>query len=318
MQSTPEVRERYQAALNALTEKLEQDRYILAAIVYGSAARGEAWEKSDIDLEIIEQDGLGRNSRGLWLVEEGINISAHIYSRSEFKRLVDGALQGSVSHSIRSHAKVLFCKDESIEAWFNESDEIGERDKEFQLLRCGAGIPSLLDKCEKWLYAKDDPEYSFVWIMYVVNGLARIEVVMNGEAPGREVIHQALRYNPTFFKAVYTDLIHGPKDRDTIEKALDLLNGYMRERAQVVFKPILDYLNEADGIRTATEMNEFFRKKVSGEDIFGPPDLFWAYEWLARHNIVEKISSPIRLTKKSQVTMEEPAFFYDDEEFDWE
>ena len=55
-----------------------------------------------------------------------------------------------------------------------------------------ASVPPLLDKAEKWLHVKDDPHYSFVWIMYVVNQLASIEAVMNGEAPGREVIHQAL------------------------------------------------------------------------------------------------------------------------------
>ena len=41
MQSQAMVQERYQAALDALVAKLKQDRYILAAILFGSVARGE-------------------------------------------------------------------------------------------------------------------------------------------------------------------------------------------------------------------------------------------------------------------------------------
>jgi hypothetical protein len=35
------------------------------------------------------------------------------------------------------------------------------------------------------------------------------------------------------------------------------------------------------------------------------------YEWLADHDIIEKLSSPVRLTRKSRVTVEEPAYYYD-------
>ena len=68
-----EVQERYQAALDSLVAKLKQDHYVLAAVLYGSVARGDAWEKSDIDLTIIQRDGLQRGSRCFWLVEDGIN-----------------------------------------------------------------------------------------------------------------------------------------------------------------------------------------------------------------------------------------------------
>lgn len=306
------VQERYQAALDTLTAKLKQDYYVLAAIVYGSVARGEAWEKSDIDLNIIQQDGLERETRYLWLTEDGINISASLISRNRFKRMIEGELQGSFTHSIRSQSKLLFSKDESIAAWFEETDRIGARDQEFQLLATVAWTPPLLDKAEKWFYIKNDLNYSFLWLMYVVNNLARVEVVLNGEAPGREVIHQALKYNPTFFEIVYTKLINGPKDRAAIQQALDMVNAYLEERAERLFKPVLDYLAEAGGVRTVSELNAYFKKKVQAEE------LFWVYEWLARTGIIEKVAAPIRLTKKSQVSLEEPAYFYDGDGSDWE
>jgi len=221
-------------------------------------------------------------------------------------------LQGSMMHSIRSQCKLLFSKDESIVAWLQESDRVGARDQEYQLLRKATTVLYDLAKAEKWFYVKEDVHYSFVWIMYTVNALAQVEVVLNGEAPSREVIHQALKYNPTFFNAVYTELIDGPKDRETIPKALGLLNAYLEQVAERLFMPLLTYLAEADGSRTISEINATFRKKVQRSD------LLEVCEWLARKGIIEKVAAPVRLTRKSQVTLEEPAYYYDVDFYDWE
>jgi predicted nucleotidyltransferase len=141
MEARADVRLRYRDALEALVADLEQDYYVLAALVYGSVARGEAWERSDLDLTIVMRDGLERLAQFRWLDKDGINISANVVPRSQFKRMLDGALQGSIWHSIRSHAKLLFSKDESITAWFAETSRIGARDQGFQAMRVAANVP---------------------------------------------------------------------------------------------------------------------------------------------------------------------------------
>src|SRR5690606_32440323 len=143
------------------------------------------------------------------------------------------------------------------------------------------------------------------WILYAVNRLAQVECVLRGEAPGRGGIHQALKHNPSFFHALYTELIDGPKDHHALQAALERLHLYMEERAQRLFRPLLDYLAEADGPRAASELEAHFQKKVADGYVF------FACEWLARKGIVEKLAAPLRLTRKSQVTMEEPAYYYD-------
>jgi hypothetical protein len=316
METHTQTQQRFQAALDGLTAQLEQDYYVLAAIVYGSVARGEAWEKSDIDLTIVVRDDQERTAGHRWLDHQGINVSAEITSRRGLKRVMDGTLQGSIEHSIRSHARLLFCKDESIAAWYNESERIGAHDRAIQLLRLVCAVIPTLDKAEKWLYVKDDPQYSLVWTLYTVNALARVEVVRNGEAPGREVIHQALKHNPDFFRAVYIDLIKGPKDalalRQALQAVLEQIDGYLAEHAETLFSPVLDHLVEAQGVRTASELTAHFRKRAQ------TTGLFWAYEWLARKGIVQRLSSPVRLTRKSQVELDEPAYYYDGDGSDWE
>jgi hypothetical protein len=261
----------------------------------------------------VLRDGLEREARPRWLTEDGIAIWTEVMTRNRFKRMMQGALQGSLQHSVHSLSKLLFSKDESIAAWFNETSRIGGRDQELQLLNQMSQLPWSLDKAEKWFYARQDLHYCFMWLMYVVNNLARIEVVLNGEAPEREVIHQALGYNPAFFNVVYTDLIDGPKDEPSLQNALDQIDAYLSERAERLCKPLLDYLAEAEGVRAISEIETHLRKKGIQGSLLG------VCEWLVRKGVIEKVAASLQLTHKSQVTLEEPAYYYDSSDvLDWE
>ena len=307
------VKARFQAALDRLTARLEEDYYVLAAVLYGSVARGEPWERSDIDLMVILRDGQERETRYLWLVEDDLNVSAEITTRGQFKRDLESELQGSMMHSIRSQFKLLFSKEDSITAWLTEPAQIGKHDQQLQLLRTSAEVFWTLDKAEKWFYVKHDLNYSLMWILFTVNTLAKVEVLLNGEAPGREALDQALRFNPIFFTAAYIDLINGPKTEESLGSALGMINAYLEERTQPLFGLVLEYLAQANGLCTAAEMNAFFKKKAHTEYLGG------VYEWLARKGIIQKLTSSVHLTRKSQVTLDEPAYYYDHVDLaDWE
>jgi hypothetical protein len=139
----------------------------------------------------------------------------------------------------------------------------------------------------------------------MIDALATIEVLMHGEVTEREVILQALNYNPSFFHTVYTDLIHHKKTEQTLQNVLQTINHYLDDKIGVLFQPILDFLTEAGGIRSTTELDEYFKKKAQ----IG--SLAMTYEWLADKDIIQKVSSPLRLTPKSRITVEEAAYYYD-------
>jgi hypothetical protein len=297
--------ERHQIALDMLAAKLKEDRHVLAAILFGSLVRGEAWEKSDIDLVAVLRDGVEREGRGYWLLENGVSIWLETIPRSQLKQQFERALPGTIRHAMHSQARLLFSHDESIAAWLQRTERIGGRDQAYQLLQDALGLPYLLEKAEKWLRVKQDPAHCFVWLLYAVSSLARIEVTLHGEAPRREVLNRALVYNPTFFKAAYTDFINGPKDERTLQQQLDRIQAYLRERAGRIFAPLLDYLAEAGDPRTLSDINAHFAAKLPHAE------LFLVCDWLADEGILEKMAAPLRLTRKSQVTVEEVAFYYD-------
>jgi predicted nucleotidyltransferase len=50
------VQQRYEGALEAFVARVRQDGHILAAVLFGSLAYDEVWERSDIDLWLIARD----------------------------------------------------------------------------------------------------------------------------------------------------------------------------------------------------------------------------------------------------------------------
>jgi hypothetical protein len=141
--------------------------------------------------------------------------------------------------------------------------------------------------------------------MKVVEQLAQVEVVMNRDIPTREVIHQALRYNPVFFEPMYTDLIHKPKDEAAMLQAVRLADAYLVERKDELFKLIFDYLAEENDVRPFSELMLHMKQKHRIEDGL----LVHATEWLAEKNFIYKASAPVRLTPKSRVEVDELAYF---------
>ncbi len=305
MQTTTEnVQQRFAEALESFVARVKQDPYVIAALLFGSLAYDQVWEKSDIDIILVGKDER-KPERSYALVENGINIHIIMLSRSKFKQALEGSLQSSFFHSSFSKSTLLFSRDESLREYYDNVKRVGARDREMQLLRTSGGTIYSLAKAEKWFYVKRDLEYSFLWILYTVDSLAKIEVLLHSEVTGREVIQRALQINPDLFHALYTDLIHGPKTAQAIQEALDRINGYLDEKAMLLFRPILDYLAESGGARSATEIDEYFKKRAQTET------LSFVCEWLADKDIIRKVSAPLFLTEKSRVAVEEAAYYYD-------
>jgi hypothetical protein len=144
-----------------------------------------------------------------------------------------------------------------------------------------------------------------VWLLNAVSSLARIEVTLHGEAPRREVLDRALAHNPTFFEVAYTGFVNGPKDEQSLKQQLERITAYLLERAGRIFAPLLDYLAEAGDPRTLSEINAHFAAKLP------QAELFLVCDWLAEKGILDRMAAPLRLTRKSQVTVEEVAFYCD-------
>ncbi|HEV8236356.1 MAG TPA: hypothetical protein VGP84_17215, partial [Gemmatimonadaceae bacterium] len=133
--------------------------------------------------------------------------------------------------------------------------------------------------------------------------LAQIEIIGRRLLADREVIPQALRLNPEFFGTIYTNLLNEKKTRARIEAALRAVDGYVEERATTLFAPILDYLRDIGDARSCTEIENHFERN------HGIAGVTLACEYLADQGVIGKASTPVQLTKRSNIAVQELAFY---------
>jgi hypothetical protein len=294
----------FTAALDALVAQVKKDRSILAAILCGSLSHDAVWEKSDIDLVLVTVDDAKAPGCSMALYANGVNVHANLVSRADFRKTVEGSLQNSFMHSLLAKGRLLYTHDETVATLCERLHALGARDREIQILRVGTGALASLYKAHKFLITRGDLDYTALWILSTADAIARIEVLSAGLLADREVIPQAMKLNPALFDVIYRDLLNAKKTRTRVEAAVTALDDYMASRARTMFGPILDYLREAGEARSCAEVDDYFARHL---------DVGYASaacEYLADQGLVGKVSLPARLTKKSNVDVQELAFVY--------
>ena len=294
----------FSRALDALVAELRNDRSVLAVILVGSLSHDTVWARSDIDLVLVTIDDSRVGASNVALNADGVNVHAMLMPRAEFRKTAEGALRNSFMHSFLLKGRLLYTHDPSITDLVARLASIGERDTEVQLLEAGTCVLSPLYKARKWFVTRGDLDYTALWLLYAATPLAQVEVISARQLVDREVILNALKLNPTFFRTVYTDLLNTPKTRKKVEAALDAADRYMAGRAKGLFRPVLDYLREAGDTRSASEIEHHFKRTFNVEGVM------MACEYLADEGYLGKVSTPVRATKKSSVSLQELAFFH--------
>ncbi len=299
------VQKKFSAALEKLVSEVRRDRSILAAILCGSLSHDVVWDRSDIDLALVTIDDDKVRRSGVSLYADGINVHAFLMPRAEFRKTVEGAIRNSFAHSMLAKGRLLYTHDESIAALCERLKSIGERDTQLQLLSAGCFALPSIDKAHKWYVTRKDLEYTALWILHAATSLARIEVISARQVADREVLPQAMKLNPRFFKTIYTDLLNTKKTERAVENALAEVDAYIAQRVTEMFGPVIAHLQEAGETRSATEIEDHFKRN------FGIEGVTIVCEYLADRGIICKASAPVKLTKRSNIEVEELAFFID-------
>lgn len=295
---------RYQRALDQMVAKLSADEQVLAAVLQGSLAYDRVWCKSDIDMMAIVRDQKLIHGH-LNLTECDAIFSMQVIQRSDFTKMMEGALTGSIQHSVMRRGKLVFVRDENLRRYFEDIERVGERDRDLMYLGTAGWALGTLDKAEKYLYLRHDPVYAFHWFEESLTQLAGLEVLSHSDVPMREVLQQALRYNPDFFRPLYETLCHEPKREDNMARALAAGRMYLREGSPRFFRAILDYLKEEGDARSDSEIEHHFTKR--GAHLHFP-----VLEWLSEIGLIQKLSLPIKLTPRSRWEVDEAAYLSND------
>jgi hypothetical protein len=305
---------RFKAALRQLIERVAEDRYVLAVVLVGSLSTETIWQRESLGLWIIEADGVsrrlpsdGKDERVFRiLVENDINIHAEVIPRARFKKMVEGASRTAFSCNFFAHRQIVYSKDPSIENWFKKANAIATKDQERELLAFSTWTIHAHRHARKRLDIKGDLELAAQETLWAAHSVAHTEIIRQGQVWEQDVIYRAMEGDPGLFQTIYLDVLSKRKNRRVLSTALDAIDGYLDRHYQAHLRPLLSYLKKENRVVPLSEISDHFAFSQ-----LHPWHLESACEWLERKGLLQKLSAPFKLTKRSLERVEEPAYFLD-------
>lgn len=309
-----ELTKQFHEALSSFVKRLSEDRNILAAVLVGSINEELIWRKDTIGLWIIETDGVSKRLKSdgkderiyRTFVEDGINIRAQIIPRTRFKQMVEGSSRTAFSCNFFAKRELVYCEDPSIKKWFESANDVAIKDQANERMIATTWIIGCARYARKRIERKSDLELGFEAIVWAAHSIASVEVINAGEVYEQAAIYKGIDLKPELFKTIYTDLLTKKRTKKLLLKALDVIDGYVDEHAEVNLQPLLKFLKKEKRTVPLTHICDQF----AHSQIY-PWHIEAACEWLEREGHLEKLAMPFRITKKSRTDVEEPAYFYD-------
>ena len=311
-ESLAEKLDRYRNALDVFVSRIAEDKNILAAVLVGSLSLKTIWRRERIHLWLIEVDGVTKRLKAdgedpdihRCLCEEGINIHVELLPRSRFRKMVEGTSRTSFSCNFFATRELVYCEDRSIETWFEDANKAATKDRERELLATTTWAIHAAEHARKQIDVKQDLELARQTLLWGAHSLAAMEVVRAGKVYEEEPIYLALDKDPELFQTVYVDVL-AKKSKKVLQAALQALEEQLEASWKRNLKPLIHFLRKHGGVVPLTELTEHFAYSQ-----LYPWHLESACEWLERSGLVEKQSAPFKLTKKSRVEVEEPAYLF--------
>lgn len=310
-ESDREKAARFEAALAQLIGRVAEDRYVLAVVLVGSITPETVWDRESIGLWVIEADGVTRRLRSdgnnerifRILVENGINLHAEVIPRSRFKMMVEGASRTAFSCNFFAKRKLVHSKDPSIDKWFVHANTVATRDKENELLAFSTWTIHAHHHATQRLELKGDLDLAAQEVLGAAHAVAHTEIIRRGQVWEQDVIYRAIDGDPELFRVIYLDVLARRKNRKVLAAALAAIDGYLDRHARQHLRPLLDYLKKESRVVPLSEISDHFAFSA-----LHPWHLESACEWLDRKGVLDKLSAPFKLTKRSADAVEEPAY----------
>lgn len=309
-----ELTSQFRAALKSFALRLKEDKQILAAVLVGSINEDLIWRKETIRLWLIEVDGVtkrlksdGRDERVFrTFVEDGVNIHAEMIPRTRFKQMVEGSSRTAFSCNFFATRELVYCEDSSISSWFETANKIATKDQDNEKLIVMTWVVASARHARKRIERKQDFELGYEGVIQAAHCIAAVEVVGNGEVYEHSAIYKAIELKPELFKAIYLDLLGKKRTKKNLLAGLERIDEYVEQHGEQNFSPVLKFLKKESRAVPFSQLSEHF----AHSQIY-PWHIETACEWLEREGVIEKLEMPFRITKKSRIEVEEPAYFYD-------
>jgi predicted nucleotidyltransferase len=302
------TREKFDNALEQFVSKIKADTSVLAIFVLGSYANGVVWKNSDIDMVIITSDESKPHTNFLAIQENGVTIQANIIPRNDYRRSVQSYVQGGILHHLYSTSDLVYSTDRGISEFNRDMFKVAGRDRDIQVLLRAEMLVGFHHKAQKTLFFENNMDKAFNWIVLACQEIARTYILKDGNIPGRDVITQARELYPdSILEKIFSTTFQVGYNESNLESSINLIEKYLEDNTNYLFKALFDYMKEKVGERNLSEIDQYFRKSFGNVPFF---TLVESIEWLTNKGEMMKGVNPKRITTKSRVTVDETTVFY--------
>jgi len=311
MENIREKLQRFEKALALFIERLKQDRWIVGAVLQSSLSEETIWKREKLHLWIIEADGVTRRCRfddeekHLYrtFIEEGVVIEAELIPRSRFKRMIEGNSRTAFTCSFFAKRLLQYSTDASLERWFEEANALATKDQQTALWIATCWLIHPLKHIDRLLNLKKDPQRAREELLWSAWTLAAIEIIERGQICEGDLVQRGLELNPELFRVVYSEVQSGAARKAKVLVALKRVHQHLDEHGKRWLKPLLQALKKKGRLTALSELADDY-----GHTQIYPWHIETACAWLAEKSVVSTFSAPFRLTKRSVVEIEEPAY----------
>ncbi len=220
--------------------------------------------------------------------------------------MVEGASRTAFSCSFFAERRIVHSKDPSIAGWFDKANRLATKDQERELLMFSTWTIHAHCQARLRLDVKGDVELAAQETIEAAHSVAHTEIIRRGEVCEQDVIYRAMEKTPDLFRTIYLDVLAKCKNRRVLSAVLDAIDQYLERNYKAHLKPLLAYLKKQSRVVPLSEISVHFAFSQ-----LHPWHLESACEWLERKGMLQKVSAPFKLTKRSQEQVEEPAYILD-------
>jgi len=298
MESLEQLSQRFHEALDSFIEKVRSDPNVVAVILLGSLAYDRVWHKSDMDVTVlIREQKIETKS---YCVNEDnliVNIALTVYS--DFKRSLERGKAGSMTHSMYARAKVIYTTEDSLYRFLDDARQMGSDDIEYTFFSYASGLIGMMEKVEKWLVVRQNPQYAQFYLLKCADTVADMYLILQGIPNNRESVLKVQELAPDFIAPYYDRPLSGPMSEAEIREALGKMRAFLEEHIDLIAGPALRELEDGE-LKTVTSLV----RRLGGHS----HDIYHVFDFLSEMGLVEKVSETIRITPKSRKAVEEVAF----------
>jgi len=299
---------RFRRALDLFCERLEEDRWVLAAVLDGSLSLDTVWRHDSLHLWVVIADGTTQRRKAdgddvdvhRRLVEEGVDLYITLVERSRFRRMVEGQVRNGLAWSPWTVRTLLWSREPGLSTWFETANSPAPRDARHRRF----AVVTWLLSGRRWarkLHRKGDLVRCRRALWGLASAMAAGIVLEAGEICEDDLLGRGLALAPQLVGPIVEVARDVTASPEAIEGAIVAADAFLVARSAWL-DPLRDRLRAPAPV-PLSELGEHF-----AYTLLHPWHLGIAADWLVERGEADAVSASVPLTKKSRIEVEEPAW----------